>query len=79
MCSRMEKEEEEVYKYIADRTEICYIYIRLINEGYCNDERYIKKGIKENLAGVLRYCDFADEIESIRNAANRAMEVKKDE
>ena len=77
----MEKEEEEVYKYIADRTEICYIYIRLINEGYCRDERYIKNGIKENLAGVLRYCDFlADEIESIRNAANRAMEeVKKDE
>lgn len=77
----MTKEEEEVYKYIADRTEICYIYIRLINEGYCSDERYIKKGIKENLTGVLRYCDFlADEIESIRNAANRVVEeVKKDE
>lgn len=76
----MEK-DEEVYKYIADRTEICYIYLRLINEGYCSDERYIKKGIKENLAGVLRYCDFLDdEMERIRNAANRAMEeVKKDE
>lgn len=73
--------EKDVHKYIAYRMKICYIYIRLIEEGYCKDERFMNMGIKNNMRGILQYCKFlSDEIERVKNAANRAIEeVKKDE